>query len=389
MHMDRVRFCGGYGEHGRNCFLVEYTEGRFYMLDCGIMDTDDNPYPKISKDEIACTDYLFLSHCHKDHAGAVSWLIQEGFLGILVTTVMTYILTEIEYKRVIFLPVDGMKKARDMTLKGSGVRLGEDDNGDKRGISIRYGRSGHCPGSLWFKIKDSMKTVLYSGDYQADSFYYATDPIEEEKADIAIIDCAHMESEENAETLRAKLWDEINWTLLAGKSVILPVQKYGRGMDMRAFLEEKLRQEHMLQRVVFWGDEKLCQCEAKMRMEKIWYKELCLSGQMNILQTDSLLSINGDFIPDTPGIVLLADTHLENPLLAKYVKRMIDFGKAELILTGRLKKESVCTCMLEAGKAKHCLYPHHQSHWDLQNMIKSNDFGVVFPFHNDSMLLFR
>ena len=382
--MDRVRFCGGYEEHGRNCFLVEYTDGRFYMLDCGIMDTDDNPYPKISKEEITCTDYLFLSHCHKDHAGAVAWLIQEGFSGVLVTSVMTYMLAEIEYTRVIFLPVEGMKKARNMMIKGSGWLLGEKAGGDEGCISIRYGRSGHCPGSLWFKIQDAEKTVLYSGDYQADSFYYVTDRIEGEKADIAIIDCAHMESEENAEALRAMLWDEVSWIISAGKSVILPVQKYGRGMDMRAFLEEKIRHEHMLQKVAFWGDEKLRQCEEKMSKEQIWYKELCLSAQINILQPERLLSVNGGFVPDTPGIILLADTHLESPLLAKYVKRMIDFGKAELILTGRLKKGSVCTCMLKAGKAKHCLYPHHQSHWDFINMTNCNEFHVVVPFHNDT-----
>ena len=43
---------GGYGEHGRSCFLVEYgTEGHFYMVDCGIMDSDSQPYPEISREE--------------------------------------------------------------------------------------------------------------------------------------------------------------------------------------------------------------------------------------------------------------------------------------------------------------------------------------------------
>ena len=48
---------GGYGEHGRSCFLVEYgTEGHFYMVDCGIMDSDSNPYPNVFAEELELVD---------------------------------------------------------------------------------------------------------------------------------------------------------------------------------------------------------------------------------------------------------------------------------------------------------------------------------------------
>ena len=40
---------GGYGEHGRSCFLMEYgREGRYCMVDCGIMDSDSQPYPDVT-----------------------------------------------------------------------------------------------------------------------------------------------------------------------------------------------------------------------------------------------------------------------------------------------------------------------------------------------------
>ena len=35
---------GGYGEHGRSCFLFPFQENRYAMLDCGIMDTDPEPF---------------------------------------------------------------------------------------------------------------------------------------------------------------------------------------------------------------------------------------------------------------------------------------------------------------------------------------------------------
>lgn len=69
---------GGYGEHGRSCFLTEYgTEGRFYMVDCGIMDSDSNPYPDVTEEELAKTDYVFLTHSHKDHSGAFMHFVEK------------------------------------------------------------------------------------------------------------------------------------------------------------------------------------------------------------------------------------------------------------------------------------------------------------------------
>ena len=64
--MRRISIKGGYGEHGRSCFMVEYgTEGRCYIVDCGIMDTDPVPWPAVTPEELAQADFLFLTHCHK------------------------------------------------------------------------------------------------------------------------------------------------------------------------------------------------------------------------------------------------------------------------------------------------------------------------------------
>ena len=67
--MQKLVLKGGYGEHGRNCYLVEYKQDHYVMLDCGILDTDSDPYPRLSKDEVKKIDYLILSHAHKDHTG--------------------------------------------------------------------------------------------------------------------------------------------------------------------------------------------------------------------------------------------------------------------------------------------------------------------------------
>ena len=101
MYMDRLIVKGGYGEHGRSCFLIPFAQGRYYMLDCGIMDTDENPWPEVEAELLERTEYLFLSHCHKDHSGAFSRLVSRGFRGWLVAAGATVELAGIRYNKVI------------------------------------------------------------------------------------------------------------------------------------------------------------------------------------------------------------------------------------------------------------------------------------------------
>ena len=94
---------GGYGEHGRSCFLMEYgKEGRYCMVDCGIMDSDSQPYPDVTSEELSKTDYLFLTHCHKDHSGAFMEFVKSGFGGVLVASQMTIDLSHISYENRLF-----------------------------------------------------------------------------------------------------------------------------------------------------------------------------------------------------------------------------------------------------------------------------------------------
>lgn len=108
---------GGYGEHGRSCFLLEPNDEHFVMFDCGILDTDAIPYPNISPSEAQCIDYLFLSHAHKDHTGAVPHLIQMGFQGTIVASPETFSQIGLHYDKVQELDFSSKRSA---DLKASG-----------------------------------------------------------------------------------------------------------------------------------------------------------------------------------------------------------------------------------------------------------------------------
>ncbi|MDD3253266.1 MAG: MBL fold metallo-hydrolase [Lachnospiraceae bacterium] len=380
MHMNRIKICGGYGEHGRSCFLVEYTpDGHYYMLDCGIMDTDPQPNPHVTKEEIAKTDYVFLSHCHKDHAGAFAWLVEMGFQGILVTTAMTRELAEIDYKRVELLEL-AVNTISEITLPKA-----EWGQSDWSGLRIQYGRTGHCPGSLWFQIADARQTVFYSGDYQKRPYLYACDEIIDMAADLAILDLAHVRSELDAGAMREVLWEQVGGALKAGRRVILPVPKYGRGLEMAAFFMDRLAKAEKQNGLLPGGitpelyvDSDFVIYEKKMQGE-CWYQREPAPMYHGILDTEQRCAAGKRL--DMPCIILIADTHLVKPANADFVLQESASG-AQVIITGRVRTGSVCEQLLSAGQAQNALYPHHQSRHDFEELVRENAFRMVLPFHN-------
>lgn len=363
MHMRRFQAKGGYGEHGRSCFLIEYgQEGHSYMVDCGIMDSDSFPYPDVSEEELRKTDYLFLTHCHKDHSGAFSYFTERGFCGWVVTSSMTVKLENITYDKLICLPVG-------RTI--SQATIGE--------FNVTYGRSGHCPGGLWFRIEDSQKSCFFSGDYQADTLLYACDKAENIHAELAAVDCAHNQTDMCAQELREQLAGEINQLLQEKRSVILPVPHYGRGIEMLYMLKQEFK--HARIKV----DTGFVAYAEKMLAEEDWYYKEALGWLLDItpqLWKDAISTDKDNAGQEKYDVLLIADTHLKEEKNARFVSNAVEAGAA-VIITGRIRAGSYPEQLWKEGKARRYIYPHHQSRGDFNAMIKDNQFGVVIPFHNE------
>ncbi len=360
--MNKLMMRGGYGEHGRSCFLVEIEhDRRMYMVDCGIMDTDPNPYPNVTTEELEKVEFLFLTHCHKDHSGAFDHFVKQGFRGTLVTTRMTYNLAGISYEKTVFLDVSENNQDFD-----NRCILGP--------LTICYGRTGHCPGGLWFEITEGTDTILFSGDYQEDTLVYCCDPIQERRAKIALLDCAHRETELNAKELRAQIVRVVSEKIQNGQKVILPVPQFGRGLELFVLMKNAF--PNLRVRV----DRDFVDYAKRMLEERVWY----LTEAYDSLKLDEMdvIDILGDQMTKYDyDILLLADTHLKKQKNEDFVHHQLENGEAVLI-NGRVKKNGPVGKLLKEGKAEKFLFPHHQSYGDLKRVAASNQFDMILPFHN-------
>lgn len=355
---------GGYGEHGRSCFLMEYgKEGHYCMVDCGIMDSDSQPYPDVTPVELSKTDYIFLTHCHKDHSGAFMEFVKRGFCGVLIASQMTIDLSHISYEKQIVLPVD----EKSVPWKS---KISE--------ITLTYGRTGHCPGGLWFYLEDQKGTAFFSGDYQEDTLAYACDPVRGCQAQFSVVDCAHGNTFARAKELREQIKSRIAAYLSAGKKIILPLPHYGRGMEILLLVKESFPDCCIAADTVFVRDME------QILQERIWYRGEAYDALQNLLAQirKNAVDLQTQGQKMESDIFCIADTHLQKKYNADFVSREVKMGAAVLV-TGRIKPGELPEQLLDTGDARRVLYPHHQSRGDMQAFISQNAFDVVIPFHNE------
>lgn len=210
---------GGVGEHGRNCFCVREERVRF-LVDCGLMaGTPGDPYPHLAPEEIRRLDAVFLTHSHADHAGALPWLYENGFRGTVAASGET--LAQLPF---------AVQKSRALQ------ELCPNGTGQPQDLSVRWGRSGHCAGSVWYHFSEGRSSILFSGDYTEDTLVYACDPIRGRRADAAVLDCAYGTDETPYDATCGHLVRETERLLAAPvllRAVLRPTAPYGPALFYR------------------------------------------------------------------------------------------------------------------------------------------------------------
>lgn len=341
-----LTFLGGYGEHGRSCFLIQTQEDAI-MLDCGIMDTDPEPYPKVSREILGKVSHIFVSHLHKDHLEALDFFASEGFSGTAVMSEATFDLGKHSYSNTLILPEHPSK-----------IEVNEY-------LSFQFGYSGHCPGGVWYRVFFHGFEYFYSGDFQVNPLCYQTTMPEQFTSNVAIIDMAH-KYQGSAETRRTKLMEQVTLSFESEKIVLLPVQKYGRGLEILFQLLEEFPDKTIALDEDFLGYSK---------------KSLAYTHSFQDHAYEKLKDFVEHYKNDGKyDIFLIGDTHLVKAKNQSFVKSLEEV--AVLICTGRVKTGGLMEGMLQDGTAVKSTYSHHQSEEDVDELLKKNNFKLVYPFHN-------
>lgn len=337
---------GGVGEHGRNCFLAQGETIRF-LVDCGKMaDAPEDPYPRLTRAQIRRLDAVFLTHAHADHSGALPWLCENGFRGSVIAAAETL-------RQLPFAPQNG-RALEELCPAGAGKF---------RSLSVQWGRSGHCAGSVWYRFAENGKSLLFSGDYTEDARVYACDPIRDQRADLAVLDCAYGLDETRYGAACDALVQETEALLSAHGLLLFPVPKYGRGLEILKLFSERLKD------VSYSADDLFIRNLAEWRAGGFWYRP---GNPAPAVQT---------YAEQARGVVFVSDPQLRSGAARKIAERALALG-GMAVMTGTLESASYSESLFQQGKMKMLRYPVHLNFPQFERLKRLNRFAQTIPYHS-------
>lgn len=391
---------GGCSEHGRNCFLVKGGRTSF-LVDAGLMkETPRSPYPRLTGEQIRDANYLFLTHCHADHTGALPFLLKHGFSGRIIASRFTFDMLHFRHPNAVTVE----------HLGESGRMIPLD-----RGMAFQWGRTGHCQGSVWFLIQFQGKKLLFTGDYTEHSQVYKVDKIRDIAADLAVIDCAYGRIAGPGEYNLEAIKNEIKDMKAERRPMLFPVPAHGRGFDV---IRELMNQD-----IPIYADEVLIDELMNTRDRGNWLKKRFIRKLReyrihrleefyeplpfvryekygpNMYQSDRFLpdeltpgkQIRGADPSRKPGKgavgILVRDSQLSK--VWNRATALEIYGEGGMtILTGKQLPTSYAKTLLESGLAVFRRLSVHQNADELLMLREKNNFKLIVPYHCGESLSF-
>lgn len=343
----QVTFAGGVGEHGRNCFLVE-SGGCSFLVDCGILAGAQHPYPALVQSQVKGLRYLFLTHSHADHTGALSWLAGLGFAGMVVASSAT--LQQLGSLPFPAQPLESFVPPAGMTLA--------------------WGRAGHCAGSVWYAFTlagPPERRLFFSGDYTEQSLLYAVDPVRACRADLAVLDSAYGPETRTADEMRQDFLAAVRPFVQAGQPVLFPVPQYGRGQELLLVLHGQWPE------LALYGDAHFCRQIAALRGDGVWTRPQARTA----LQDVKVLPLNS--APPPQGFCFLSGPQLRGAEALALANAFAAAGG--VILTGAVEPGSGAARLAAQGLARFARIPVHCTDVERIALSDANAFRQVIPYH--------
>lgn len=340
----------------RHCYYVEASHASF-IVDCGYQRCyAGDELPHLSSEQIHSARYLFLTHSHENQSGGLTYLMASGFTGRVVLTAET----AQQLSAVIDDPI---------VLEGLSLPYAETEL--PGGLHLIWGRSGHCLGSAWFRIRDGEKSILFSGDYYPAARIHETDAISSLTADIAVLDCDY--GTQSASTRQEQLDALVNAVAEAiedGRPVLLPVPTYGRGLGIISCISERLPD------VDIFADESLRRELSQLDATAMWVKPEAGA----ILGSLFVRPIPEEFV--ALGVYFISDPQLDEPESLVLLRQLLICG-ARVFMTGTVEVGTYAASLMHSGNARMLRYAVHCTQEEMLSVANQNQFGRIIAYRSD------
>ncbi len=273
-----IRFLplGGADEVGASCFYLN-IDGTGILLDSGIhpRKTGKESLPKFELIENEPLDFLFISHAHQDHIGALPFLIKKFPHVKIYTTKQTLEVAKLTLHNTVRITNEQMTGTSDQLLYDHddidlilrsiteveyqksievfGLRHSSND-----AVTITFYDAGHILGSASILIEYKNRWIFYTGDIKLSSQMLMDGAVLPDKpVDVLITESTYAatESEEigTVKTEGEKLIKEANRIIHSGGSVLIPVFSLGKMQEILMFLHNKMRSGKLSEVEIFTG----------------------------------------------------------------------------------------------------------------------------------------
>lgn len=392
--MIKLNIWGGAGEHGRSCYFFSGEQNRI-MFDCGVKKEGEGIYPLLVAEEVPRLTAVFLSHAHEDHSIGLPLLYKHGYKGDIWTTRATAEQLENYFDswRRHVIRRGGELPYEDEHVGAITYRFLEDYakpcdwfelNND---LKLKWGRSGHLAGSVWFMLEMEERRLFFSGDYSSESQLLELDSPKDSMADLSIVDNAYGMENDTQQVKLEQIKQAAERVLEAGGHLLLPVPTLGRGQELLVWASEHFSEYEIIVETEIWrGLKRMKNWSEWLRVGALRRMDKVLNGSKVTVPSDDQERMQL-LARDMPSIIFTGDGMMESPRARWYYDQLSQSAKHAVILTGHTARGSFARKILDEEtmapecSIQHICYKVHQGLLDVSMMLNEVPSKQVVLVH--------